>query len=108
MSIEANLDEGVVAVPLSKYAAFNTRICRPVGLTSADRLKVIEFMISHLGCGYDTRHVIDLARYLLPTPPVPVRWRRRKIAFGSGDPTRTICSTLTAWSRICRHGRACP
>jgi hypothetical protein len=99
--IEANLDEGVVAVPLSKYAAFNTRICRPVGLTSADRHKVIEFMISHLGCGYDTRHVIDLARYLLPTPPVPVRWRRRMIAFGSGDPTRTICSTLIAEAFEC-------
>jgi hypothetical protein len=94
--IEANLEEGVVAVPLSKYTPFNVRVCRPVGLTAADRCKVIEFMISHLGCGYDTRHVFDLARYLLPTPPVPVRWRRRMIAFGSGDPTRTICSTLIA------------
>jgi hypothetical protein len=94
--IEANLEEGVVAVPVSKYTAFNVRVCRPVGLTLADRRKVIEFMISHLGCGYDTRHVLDLARYLLPTPPVPVRWRRRMIAFGSGDPTRTICSTLIA------------
>jgi hypothetical protein len=26
--IEANLEHGVVAVPLSKYASFNTRICR--------------------------------------------------------------------------------
>src|ERR1700694_5882566 len=39
--IEANLEEGVVAVPLSKYAPFNIRVCRPVGLTSADRRKVI-------------------------------------------------------------------
>jgi hypothetical protein len=94
--IEANLEDGVVAVPLSKYGAFNIRICRPVGITCSDRSKVIEFMISHLGCGYDTRHIIDLARYLLPTPPVPVRWRRRMLALGSGDPTRTICSTLIA------------
>ena len=35
-------------------------------------------------------------RYLLPTPPVPVRWRRRMLAFGSGDPTRAICSSLIA------------
>jgi hypothetical protein len=42
------------------------------------------------------RNVFDLARYLLPTPPVPTRWRRRMIAFGSGEPTRTICSTLIA------------
>jgi hypothetical protein len=27
---------------------------------------------------------------------VPVRWRRRLIAFGSGDPTRAICSSLIA------------
>jgi len=99
--IEANLEQGVVAVPLSKYTPFNVRVCRPVGITAADRRKVIEFMISHLGCGYDTRHVFDLARYLLPTPPVPVRWRRRMIAFGSGDPTRTICSTLIAEAFQC-------
>ena len=74
---------------------------QPRGLTSADRRKVIEFMISHLGYGYDTRHVIDLARYLLPAPPVPVRWRRRMIALGSGDPTRTICSTLIAEAFQC-------
>jgi hypothetical protein len=99
--IEANIEDGVVAVPLSKYVAFNIRICRPVGLTATDRRKVIEFMIAHLGCGYDTRHIFDLARYLLPTPPVPVRWRRRMLAFGSGDPTRTICSTLIAEAFQC-------
>jgi hypothetical protein len=37
-----------------------------------------------------------MLRYFLPTPPVPVRWRRRMIAFGSGDPTRAICSSLIA------------
>jgi Permuted papain-like amidase enzyme, YaeF/YiiX, C92 family len=94
--IEANLEDGVVAVPLSKYLAFNIRVCRPVGLTSTDRRKVVEFMMAHLGCGYDMRHIVDLARYLLPTPPVPTRWRRRMLAFGSGNPTRTICSTLIA------------
>jgi hypothetical protein len=76
--IEANLEDGVVAVPLSKYLAFNIRICRPVGLTSLERRKVVEFMMAHLGCGYDMRqHIVDLARYLLTTPPVPTRWRRR-------------------------------
>ena len=30
------------------------------------------------------------------TPPVPVRWRRRMLSLGSGDPTRAICSTLIA------------
>jgi len=42
------------------------------------------------------RNVLDLVRYLLPTPPVPTRWRRRMIALGSGAPTRSICSSLIA------------
>lgn len=94
--IEVNLGEGVVAVPLSKYETYNTRICRPVGLTADDRDAVVRFAVERLGYRYDTRNIIDLARYLLPTPPVPVRWRRRMIALGSGEPTRAICSTLIA------------
>ena len=94
--IESNLGEGCVAVPLSKYQTYNTRICRPVGLTVVDRKNVIEFMVKSIGIRYDTRHILDLARYLLPTPPVPVRWRRRMIALGSSDPTRAICSSLIA------------
>jgi hypothetical protein len=94
--VEANLGEGVVAVPLSKYACFNTRICRPVGLSSEERLQVVCFAVDRLGSKYDTRNIIDLVRYLFPTPPVPVRWRRRMIALGSGEPTRAICSTLIA------------
>lgn len=96
MFVEANLGEGVVAVPLSKYATFNTRICRPIGLSEEELKAVAHFAIARIGDRYDTRHIVDLARYLLPTPPVPVRWRRRMIALGSGEPTRTICSTLIA------------
>ncbi|MCZ7594201.1 MAG: YiiX/YebB-like N1pC/P60 family cysteine hydrolase [Hyphomicrobium sp.] len=96
MLIEANLGYGVVAVPLSKYASFNTRICRAVGLTDEDMRRVVAFATTHLGDKYDTRNIVDLARYLLPTPPVPVRWRRRMLALGSGEPTRVICSTLIA------------
>lgn len=94
--IEVNLGEGCVAVALDKYECFNTRICRPVGLTRRDRNKVVEFMVNSLGLKYDMRNIIDLARFLLPTPPVPTRWRRRMIALGSGEPTRAICSTLIA------------
>jgi hypothetical protein len=94
--IEVTVENGCVAVPLAKYRNFNTRICRPVGLTDIDRRAIVDFMVGSIGLCYDTRNLIDLARYLLPTPPVPVRWRRRMIAFGSGDPTRAICSTLIA------------
>jgi hypothetical protein len=40
--------------------------------------------------------MFDLARYLLPMPPLPSRWRRRMLALGSGDPTKAICSSLIA------------
>lgn len=94
--VEVNLGEGCVATSLSKYEFFNTRICRAAGLSDADRASLVEFMIANLGLRYDMRNVFDLARYLVPTPPVPVRWRRRLLAFGSGDPTRAICSSLIA------------
>ena len=94
--IEADLQEGVIAVPLAKYESLNTRICRPVGLSKPDRRKVVGFMLERLGMQYDLKNIIDLMRYLLPTPPVPVPWRRRMLALGSGDPTRAICSTLIA------------
>ena len=94
--IEADLARGVIAVPISKYRTFNTRICHPVGLSDEDRQKVVSFMVERLGLEYDLKNVIDLLRYLLPTPPVPVPWRRRMLALGSGDPTRAICSSLIA------------
>jgi len=94
--VEADLENGVIAVPLSKYAEFNTRICRPIGLDDVCRQKVAQFMIDSIGMRYDLRNVVDLARYLIPTPPVPNKWRRNMLALGSGDPTRAICSTQIA------------
>jgi hypothetical protein len=94
--IEAELGKGVIASPLSKYQTFNTRICRPVGLTPEDRIKVIRYAVERIGYAYDLKNIIDLMRYFLPNPPVPARWRRRMIALGSGEPTRAICSTLIA------------
>lgn len=94
--VEADLTEGVIRVPLSKYAQFNTRICRPVGLSKGDREKVVNFIIKSIGKSYDLKNITDLARYLIPKPPVPRQVRRRMLAMGSGDPTRAICSTLIA------------
>lgn len=94
--VEVLVGEGCIAVPLSKYARHNTRICRAVGLSDKDRAEIVEFMTDRLGLHYDMRNVFDLLRYFFPTPPVPVRWRRRMLAFGSGDPTRAICSSLIA------------
>ena len=94
--VEVDMVQGVTAVPLSAYAAFHTRICRPDALTVEDSKRVIEYAVSRLGQTYDLKNLIDLARYLLPTPPLPRRWRRRMMAIGSGDPTKAICSTLIA------------
>jgi hypothetical protein len=93
--IEANVGEGVVSAPLSKYFQFHTRICRPVGLTEADRATVCAYAIARIGFAYDLKNIVDLMRYLFPLP-VPQRWRRRLIALGSGDPSRLICSALIA------------
>ena len=93
--IEANIGEGVTSAPLSKYFTYHTRICRPVGLSYEDRVTVCRYAINRIGFGYDTKNIVDLMRFLIPLP-VPQRWRRRMIAFGSGDPTKIICSALIA------------
>ena len=93
--IEAEIGQGVISAPLSKYYRYHTRICRPIGLSLEDRRTVCSYAIDRIGFDYDLRNVIDLMRYLFPLP-VPQRWRRRVIALGSGTPTRLICSALIA------------
>jgi hypothetical protein len=94
--IEADVETGVIAIPIDKYEDFNVRICRPVDLTPEDEKALIDFAISRLGHTYDLKNVFDLMRYLLPTPPIPSQFRRKLLGFGSGDPTRAICSTMLA------------
>lgn len=94
--VEADIRQGVRAVTEHEYSGHHCRVCRPVGLTARDTAALIDFALARLGHRYDLKNVLDLARYLLPTPPVPLRWRRRMLALGSGDPTRAICSTLIA------------
>jgi hypothetical protein len=85
----------VTSAPLSKYFPYHTRLCRPVGLSFEDRYTVCRYAINRIGFGYDTKNILDMLRYLIPLP-IPQRWRRRMIAFGSGDPTKIICSALIA------------
>lgn len=94
--LEADIREGVRAVSVAAFRGLHCRVCRPVGLAPAETNALIAYVMARLGHRYDLRNAVDLARYVLPTPPVPVRWRRRMLAFGSGDPTRAICSTLIA------------
>jgi len=94
--VEADIVAGVRSVAIGEFASLHSRICRPCGLSGEDCGKVVSYAIERIGHRYDLRNVFDLARYLLPTPRVPQRFRRRMIALGSGDPTRAICSTLIA------------
>lgn len=94
--VEADINDGVRAVGLSLYSPLHTRICRPVGLSRQEIDRVVDYVVQRLGARYDLQNIIDLARYLLPTPPVPSRYRRRLLSLGSGDPTQAICSSLIA------------
>lgn len=94
--VEVDLREGCISVPLSKYSSYNTRICRPKRVSDADRHAVAQYMLDNIGLTYDLRNIFDLFRYFFPTPPVPVRWRRKMLSIRSGDPTRAICSSLIA------------
>ena len=96
MLVEADVEHGVLSAPASKYSRAHTRICRPIGLSADDVRPVTNFAVDRIGMAYDLGHTFDLLRYLLPTPPVPSRFRRRMIALGAGSPTRAICSTLIA------------
>jgi permuted papain-like amidase YaeF/Yiix C92 family enzyme len=94
--LEADVKHGVRTVPISKYRHFNKRICRPAGLNAESRQRVVDYAVARIGTKYDSKQIVDLARYLFPYPPVPVWFRRRMLAIGSGDPTKAICSTLIA------------
>ncbi|MGD1026563.1 YiiX/YebB-like N1pC/P60 family cysteine hydrolase [Candidatus Binatus soli] len=98
LMVEAIVEAGVVLSPLAKYRDFNIRVCRPFNLSAADLAEVMDEAIRSVGDTYDLRNVIDLARYFLPLKLVPPRFRRRALQFGSGEPTRAICSSVVASS----------
>ncbi len=92
--IEAMLGEGTVIYPVSKYRNEHLRICRPKGLSRADRQKVIKFAVSQLGYQYDVRHLLDLARFLLPYGILPRRWRSTLFQQYAGRSTKNVCSYM--------------
>jgi hypothetical protein len=94
--VEALIESGVILSPIGRYREFNMRICRPHGLTAADQREVVDAALAKVGRQYDFKNVFDLTRYFLPVHLVPARFRRRALQFGSGDPTRVICSSLIA------------
>jgi len=94
--LEADILDGVHLVGIEAFADRHTRICRPFALPPDEIDRVVEHAEARLGQQYDVKNIVDLVRYLIRTPPVPSRLRRRMLALGSGDPTRAICSSLIA------------
>ncbi|ODS63209.1 MAG: lipo-like protein [Arenimonas sp. SCN 70-307] len=95
--VDVDVVEGVRTVPLSTFSGLHVRICRPVGLTDEDRDALVRFMLERRGrISYDLKNILDLARFLVRTPPVPGSLKRRMLALGSGEPTKAICSSLLA------------
>lgn len=94
--IEALAGEGTVVSPLTKYQYHNLRICRPRDLSPRDVQKVIEYAVSCVGMQYNTRQLLDMARFMFPYGVLPRRWRSSLFEQKVGDSTRTICSTMLA------------
>jgi uncharacterized protein YycO len=83
--VEADISAGVRAVPLSEFKGQRARIVRPLGLNEADRQRLTEWLVSHIGAPYDLAHAWALGRRFLklPAPRTMVQ-----------DAKRFICSSL--------------
>ena len=88
--VEADIAEGVRAVPLTEFRGQRVLVLRPTGLQPEDRHKLSHWVLTRIGNRYDLAHAWALAKALLrvplslPVPPV------------SETATRFICSSLLA------------
>ncbi len=94
--IEGLEGKGITLSHLKKYKNHHIRICRPIGLAPADADIVVSYAIRSLGKPYNTRQVIDLARYLLPWSILPRRWGSSLFKNTIGEQPSAICSSLIA------------
>ena len=88
--VESDIAAGVRAVPLSEFLGQRVLVLRPTALAQDDRVKLADWVLTHVGDRYDLAHAWALAKTLLrlpfrlPVPPV------------SADATRFIGSSLLA------------
>ncbi len=94
--IESILGKGTIVSPLTVYAKDNLRICRPKGLSRQDAQHIIAHAVNKLGNQYDVRHVLDLARFLLPWTIIPRKFRSSLFNEHAGQSVRTVCSSMIA------------
>jgi len=94
--IEGMLGKGTIVSRLSHYRHHHIRICRPIGITPEDVHQVIAYAVKALGNPYNVRHLLDLARFLLPWSILPRRWGSTLFRTITGKPESGICSSLIA------------
>ncbi len=94
--VEGIMGKGGLVSDIMSYQKDHIRLCRPRGLSRQDAQQVISYAIRKLGHDYDVRHVLDLARFLLPWTLFPRRFRSKLFEYYPGDSTKTVCSTLIA------------
>jgi len=94
--VEANVEDGVTASPLSKYVNHNLRICRPINLRPGDLNTVLSTVISQIGSPYNRDHIQSLLWYFLPVEIMPKRWRRRVLETSGRLSKEMVCSTQIA------------
>ncbi len=94
--LEGILGKGTIVTSLNDYQSASLRLCRPAGISLVDIDKVVDFVVAALGTEYDMRQLFDLARFLLPWPIMPRRWRSTLFNYKPGENTKTVCSSLIA------------
>jgi hypothetical protein len=93
--VEATVEYGVAAAPLSKYVDHNMRICRPVRLRPDDLRIVVDTVIAQVGMPYNVEHVLDLMRYFFPVALLG-HWRRQALRHSGTLTKEVICSSQIA------------
>lgn len=88
--VEADLAEGVRAVPLTEFLGQRVMVLRPTGLEDEDRRRLTDWVLARVGNRYDFGHAWGLAKTLLRLP-FPLR-----VPPVSESATRFICSSLLA------------
>ena len=92
--VEADISEGVRAVPLSEFDGMRVRALRPVFLHEAERNGLADWVIDRIGDPYDLAHALAMARILLGLK-TPRRLRPGSSATEYGV-RRFVCTSLLA------------
>jgi TatA/E family protein of Tat protein translocase len=90
--VEVDVAAGVRAVPLSEFSGLRVRVLRHTVLDDTDRRRVVDWVVSRIGDGYDMAHAWALARQLLRRS-MPVRLPSPPSTMAQGA-RRFICTSL--------------